>query len=167
MLIEPLTHPRHLLRKFACRNSDQHGSHDPLHPNTVLGIVEGASPNGLLSDIRQIPDGFEARIALLNDLSNGQQRASPANGVPKPPVDHTAALNRAARAAAFRYARRQFCGRKHRAVCGLLLASAAVSNLPRTDSYHCPSSCRAPILSSRRASAMLSSKSSGPAICRL
>jgi hypothetical protein len=30
----------------------------------------------LLSDIRQIPGGFDARIALLNDLSNGQQRSS-------------------------------------------------------------------------------------------
>ena len=34
----------------------------------------------LLRGIRQMPGGFGARIALLNDLSNGQQRSSRARG---------------------------------------------------------------------------------------
>jgi hypothetical protein len=33
------------------------------------------------SDIRQIPGGFDARIALLNDLNDGQQRSSRARGM--------------------------------------------------------------------------------------
>ena len=39
----------------------------------------------------QIPGGFEARIALLNDLSNGQQRLPRARGRANPPVVHLAA----------------------------------------------------------------------------
>jgi hypothetical protein len=35
----------------------------------------------MLTDIRQVPGGFEARIAFLNDLSNGQQRSLRARGL--------------------------------------------------------------------------------------
>jgi hypothetical protein len=35
----------------------------------------------VLTDIRQIPSEFEARVALLNELSNGQQRLPGATGV--------------------------------------------------------------------------------------
>jgi hypothetical protein len=59
------------------------------HPGEVGPALAGQHPClakwcGLLpasAGIRQIPGGFEARIALLNDLSNRQRRSSRARGV--------------------------------------------------------------------------------------
>jgi hypothetical protein len=51
-----------------------------------LGDYEAHPYDAAFSDIRQIPGGFEARIALLNVLSNGQQCSSRGRGVLSRPL---------------------------------------------------------------------------------
>jgi hypothetical protein len=54
----------------------------------------------IIIDIRQIPGGFKTRIALLYDVSNGQERSSRARGVQTGRL--TTLLNWAARTASRR-----------------------------------------------------------------
>jgi hypothetical protein len=53
-----------------------------IAPNMAVHVLKwaGASPQSGLTDIRQIPGGFEARIALVDDLGKGKSPSPRARG---------------------------------------------------------------------------------------